>query len=98
MTRRPIVTAYRQSALICAAHLAANGPTKAALVKRATGIDNAARIMQRDVYGLFERVDRGVYAISPKGEAALTTFADAIPTGSRTAVVSPETPRSAGHA
>ncbi len=70
-TRRPIVTAYRQAALRCAAHLRQHGATKAAEVARATAVTQAARIMQNDVYGWFQRVERGIYVLSPKGEAEL---------------------------
>ena len=78
MTRRPIVTAYRQAALRCAAHLSQNGPTKAAVVARATEVTRAARILHDDVYGWFQRVERGIYALSPKGETALETYADVL--------------------
>ena len=78
MTQRPIVTAYRQAALRCAAHIGQNGATKASEVARATTVAEAARIMQRDVYGWFQRVERGIYGLSPKGEAALETFANVV--------------------
>ena len=78
VSKRPIVTAYRQDALRCAAHLGTSGPTKASEVKAATGVEGAARLMRNDVYGWFERVERGVYALSPKGRQALTTYADVI--------------------
>ncbi len=78
ISRRPIVTAYRQAALGCAAHLATNGPTKASEVARATDVRQAASIMRRDVYGWFERVSRGIYALSPKGIAALSLYAGAL--------------------
>jgi len=77
-TRRPIVTAYRQAALRCAAHLGQAGPTKAAEVARTTAVPQAARILRNDAYGWFQRVDRGIYALSPRGEAALLDYADAL--------------------
>jgi hypothetical protein len=77
--KRPIVTAYRQAALICGAELSRNGPTKASEVARATGVEKAGSIMRGDVYGWFERVERGIYTLSPKGVTALDTYADAIP-------------------
>lgn len=78
--QRPIVTAYRQDALRCAAALSANGPTKASQVKAATGVERAATLMRNDVYGWFERVERGIYALSPKGREALETYADVVET------------------
>ena len=79
MNRRPIVTAYRQAALRCAVHLDQNGATKAAEVARATAVAQAARILQRDVYGWFHRIERGIYVLSPQGKAALEAFADVLP-------------------
>jgi|GEM_PF-312602 len=55
------MTAYRQDALRCAAHLNAAGPTKAAAVAAATGVERATNLMRADHYGWFERVARGVY-------------------------------------
>jgi len=78
VSQRPIVTAYRQDALRCAAHLAEHGPTKAADVKAATGVERAAVLMRHDVYGWFERVERGVYTLSPKGREALPTYTDVV--------------------
>lgn len=74
--KRPIVTAYRQDALRCAAVLSADGPTKAAGVAKAAGVPKAAGIMYRDVYGWFERVERGTYGLSPKGAQAVVTYTD----------------------
>jgi hypothetical protein len=78
MNRRPIVTAYRQAALGCADHLRKHGPTKASHVARATNVGQAAAIMRRDVYGWFQRIERGVYALSPKGLEALEAYADVL--------------------
>jgi len=63
-TRRTIVTAYRQDALRCSRCLAENGPTKAALVAKLTGVTRARQIMADNHYGWFERVATGVYALS----------------------------------
>jgi hypothetical protein len=75
--RKPMMTAYRQDALRCARRLAA-GPTKLATLRAETGVARAAGILRDDVYGWFVRVERGVYTLSPKGEAALTEFAQAL--------------------
>jgi hypothetical protein len=79
-TQRPIVTAYRQDALRCAAVLGERGPTKAAEVARAAGVPKASGLMYRDVYGWFQRPDRGLYELSPKGRTALETYADMMTT------------------
>ncbi|MDJ1006473.1 MAG: DUF2161 family putative PD-(D/E)XK-type phosphodiesterase [Paracoccaceae bacterium] len=69
-SRGPVMTAYRQDALRCLAMVAA-APTKASVVAAETGVVTARRIMSDDHYGWFERVERGVYAASPKGRDAL---------------------------
>lgn len=69
-TRRPIMTAYRQEAIRCAALLAA-GPLSLTVMRAAGDVPNAGRIVRDNVYGWFERVDRGVYALTPRGAAVL---------------------------
>ena len=70
MNRRPIMTAYRQEAERCLVHLAA-GPTPLRTLRAAGDVPKAAAILRDDVYGWFERVERGVYRLTPKGEQAL---------------------------
>jgi len=73
-TRVPLMTAYRQAALRCAASLAANGPMKVAALRAAGDAPNAAAILRDDFYGWFERVERGVYTLTPKGRRGLRQF------------------------
>ena len=68
MTRQPIMTAYRQQALACAALLRSGLSRPAEL--RAVAPD-AGQILLRNVYGWFERQGRGVYRLTAAGEAAL---------------------------
>ncbi len=70
-TRRHLVTAYRQDAMRCAAHLRAHGPSRGADVAKATGVERATRMMADDHYGWFDRIERGVYGLSPKGRLDL---------------------------
>lgn len=67
-TRAPIMTAYRQQALVCAAALQ-NGKLRPRDL-RAVAPD-AAKILFNNVYGWFERIDRGVYALTELGAEAL---------------------------
>jgi hypothetical protein len=76
--RGPRMTAYRQDALRCVAYMGQNGPSKVALIRTQTGVTRTSGILQNDVYGWFQRVERGIYSLSPKGEAALVTFAEAV--------------------
>jgi len=70
-TRQPIMTAYRQRSLVCAAALAA-GPQRTRDLKAA--VPDAPTILLRNVYGWFVRVDRGIYGLTKEGEAALTRW------------------------
>jgi hypothetical protein len=69
-TRTPRMTAYRQDALRCAAHLA-TAPASPANIAKATGVAKAAALLRADHYGWFERIARGVYGLTPKGQTAL---------------------------
>jgi len=79
--KRPILTAYRQQALACAAALSRE-PARPRDLKAA--VPDAPKILLRNVYGWFVRIERGVYALSAQGQAALTEWAptDAAPASS----------------
>jgi hypothetical protein len=66
--RQPVVTAYRQRALACAALLQA-GPGRPRDLRPAA--PDAGRILLRNVYGWFERINPGLYRLTDIGEAAL---------------------------
>ena len=70
-SRAPIMTAYRQQALICASALAA-GPLRPRDLKAAA--PDAPQILLRNVYGWFERADRGIYGLTESGRAALARW------------------------
>ncbi|MEZ5977700.1 MAG: DUF2161 family putative PD-(D/E)XK-type phosphodiesterase [Planctomycetota bacterium] len=72
--RRGIMTAYRQRAIAIAVHLRTAGPTKAALVAKSIGEPKAREILYADVYGWFEREERGVYRLSPRGAEELPSW------------------------
>ncbi|MEM1163086.1 MAG: DUF2161 family putative PD-(D/E)XK-type phosphodiesterase, partial [Pseudomonadota bacterium] len=76
--RGPMMTAYRQDALRCAILLDRDGPLKASILAARTRVPKARAILYRDVYGWFERVETGVYAITPKGTAALDAFGETV--------------------
>jgi hypothetical protein len=69
-TRLPIMTAYRQEALRCA-RLLDDGPMVLRAMRAAADVPHAGAILRDDVYGWFERVERGTYALTPKGVAAV---------------------------
>ncbi len=74
-TRHGIVTAYRQDALKCAAHLAEHGPSRGAEVARTVQVPQATRMMRDNHYGWFERVETGVYSLTSAGRDGLKHWA-----------------------
>ena len=72
--RTRIITAYRQDALRCAMALNRQGSLKVVDIRAATGVEKAGSILQRNHYGWFERIGRGVYRLSEAGEESLTSF------------------------
>ena len=62
------MTAYRQQALACAAALSA-GPRRPRDVKAT--VSDAPKILLRNVYGWFVRVERGLYDLTDLGRVAL---------------------------
>ena len=62
------MTAYRQQALACAEALS-DTPQRPRDVK--VIVPDAPKILLRNVYGWFERIERGVYALNDEGRTAL---------------------------
>jgi len=75
-TRQPLMTAYRQQALACAAALA-QGASRPRDLKPT--LPDAPKILLRNVYGWFVRVERGIYTLSESGRAALVRWGEHIP-------------------
>jgi hypothetical protein len=67
-TRAPIMTAYRQQALACAMALS-EGPRRVRDLK--PKIPDAPKILLHNVYGWFDRAERGIYLLTEAGRAAL---------------------------
>ncbi|SCX31578.1 hypothetical protein DSM25558_5260 [Agrobacterium sp. DSM 25558] len=67
-TRKPVMTAYRQQALGCAAVLVA-GPLRVRDVR--ASVPEAGKILLSNVYGWFERLEKGVYGLTDAGRDAL---------------------------
>jgi hypothetical protein len=67
-TRAPIMTAYRQQALACALALS-EGPRRVRDLR--VDIPDAGKILLHNVYGWFDRAERGIYVLTDAGRAAL---------------------------
>jgi hypothetical protein len=74
-TRTPIMTAYRQQAMLCAEALCA-GPMRPRDIKAQKQAPDAGKILLNNVYGWFERVEPGVYRLTEQGRAAVSTRLD----------------------
>jgi hypothetical protein len=72
-TRTPQMTAYRQQALAVASALAGK-PSRPRDLR--TLAPDSAKILQGNVYGWFERIERGVYGLTASGRGALVKWAD----------------------
>jgi hypothetical protein len=79
-SRQPIMTAYRQEALACAAAMSA-GPMRPRDLK--PEMPNALKILRRNVYGWFVRTRYGVYGLTPAGIEALQKWNAGPQVGSR---------------
>ena len=77
-TKRKLVTSYREKALRVAWAIRREGPCAPRRIAEMTGSRRAADILQKDYYGWFERVERGIYRLRPAGERALDEYADVV--------------------
>ncbi|WP_395543059.1 DUF2161 domain-containing phosphodiesterase [Neotabrizicola sp. sgz301269] len=73
-TRVKRMTAYRQDAIRLAQALA-DGPQKPATLAKSLTIPRAGDMLRDDHYGWFERIERGLYGLTPQGRAALADLA-----------------------
>lgn len=70
-TRKPIMTAYRQQALACAAAMTV-APQRPRDLK--PSCPDVQKILHRNVYGWFERSERGVYTLTATGRSAVAAW------------------------
>ncbi len=78
-TRTPIMTAYRQQALICAEALF-EGPLRPRDIKPMA--PDAGKILLSNVYGWFGRVSNGVYELTEAGRQTVRQHRERRPEGS----------------
>ncbi|MDA0346987.1 MAG: DUF2161 family putative PD-(D/E)XK-type phosphodiesterase [Verrucomicrobia bacterium] len=76
VTRKRIMTAYRQQVLRLAACVAEQENCSLAEMRETTGVLNAASIVQNNHYGWFERVSRGKYRLTELGVSELNSFSE----------------------
>ncbi|MCF7925976.1 MAG: hypothetical protein K9L74_00165 [Candidatus Izimaplasma sp.] len=74
---KKIITAYRELALLALDYLKDDPKTTKAL-RTYTKRKKVVRLLQDNYYGWFDRVERGVYKITPLGKDALETYQEVI--------------------
>lgn len=84
VTRKKILTAYKEQALLAAGILRDCGPLPVSEIKKLGGPEKTASIVGRNVLGWFEREAvpdsrRYVYRVGPKGLEALEQYKDLLP-------------------
>jgi hypothetical protein len=80
-TRAGLVTAYRQDAVKIAVYLFEVGACKGADVAKETGVKRATAMMRDNHYGWFEKVEKGIYGITPDGADAVAVSARVLGAG-----------------
>ncbi|TDG00515.1 DUF2161 family putative PD-(D/E)XK-type phosphodiesterase [Paenibacillus piri] len=73
-----LMTSYREKSLHLASLLRQHGPLSPRRLKELTGNPRAAGLLQKNVYRWFQRVERGIYRLTPHGEEALRTYAHVV--------------------
>lgn len=76
VSKTKIMTVYKENALLIASELYEPKSTKE--LRELHGIDKTSSILQKNYYGWFERVDRGVYQLTSKGIKDLEKYNDVI--------------------
>jgi hypothetical protein len=69
------MTAYRQEALRCALLIQRGGRATIRTLRETGVVPNAPRILQRDVYGWFQRLERATYGLTEHARRDIDRFA-----------------------
>jgi hypothetical protein len=76
--RTKIMTAYKENCIQIACFLDKEGPLSPKLLKNMGTSDKTPSILTKNYYGWFERIKRGTYAITEKGQHDLKEFPDLV--------------------
>lgn len=74
-TRTQVITGYREAALKIACCLARFGELSPKALRRYGCCEKTGKILYNNVYGWFDRVGHGLYALHPQGRQAIVDFA-----------------------
>lgn len=72
------LTAYKQAAIHLAILLREYGRSSPAELRKLGGPERAQEILSRNYYGWFDRIERGIYTLSPEGAQSLQNLGDRI--------------------
>ena len=73
MTRRKIMTAYREKAIELCCIIEQSGKITLKELREMGKTEKYAAILQKNVYQWFERLEKGVYGLSPEGAGILAS-------------------------
>ena len=72
--KKKIITAYKENAIQIAVELKIIGVTSAKILREYDSGKKTLSILYSNFYGWFQRIDRGIYGITQKGEKELNNF------------------------
>lgn len=73
-----IMTAYKENSIQIAYLLDRNGPSSPKALRQFGTGDKTLSILTKNYYGWFEKIERGIYAISEKGKKEINEFPDIV--------------------
>ena len=77
-SRRKIMTAYRENAIQILCYLKKYGTLSLRQLRELGAGAKTGPILQKNYYGWFERVSKGVYQISPEGDRSLADYPELV--------------------
>lgn len=77
-TRRKLMTVYKENAIQIACYLKKCGPLSPRQLKELGAGSKTGSIMQKNFYGWFERVTKGLYQITPEGSRSLSEYPELV--------------------
>ncbi len=77
-TRRKLMTAYKENAIQIACYLKKCGPLSPRQLKNLGTGTKTSSILQKNFYGWFERVTKGLYQITPEGIRSLDSYPELV--------------------
>jgi hypothetical protein len=74
ISRKKLITAYRDNAILIACWLKHLGPTSPKVLRKCGTGEKTTQILSKNHYGWFQRVERGVYALTDPGACEAAAY------------------------